>query len=79
MAELNVARRHRGMAISLITQVEKHVLELEGKGKRSLKDEVVMGTSKDLRTFMQTSRVFIAGSSTWLRMTRNSCWKNKPS
>ena len=39
MAELNIARRCRGVAISSITCLEKHVLELEGKEKLSHKDE----------------------------------------
>ena len=42
MAELNLARRRRGVAISSITRLEKHVLELEGKEKLSHKDEVAI-------------------------------------
>ena len=42
MAELNIARRRRGVAISSITHLEKHVIELEGKEKLSHKDEVAM-------------------------------------
>ena len=42
MAELNIARRHRGVAISSITRLEKHVLELEGKKRLSHKDEVAI-------------------------------------
>ena len=42
MEELNVARRCRGLAISSITCLEKHVLELEGKEKLSHKDQVAI-------------------------------------
>ena len=42
MAELNIARRRRGVAISSITRLEKHVVELEGKGDLSHKDEVAI-------------------------------------
>ena len=42
MAELNIARRRRGMAISSIIHLEKHVLDLEGKEKVSHKDEAAI-------------------------------------
>ena len=42
MAEINIARRRRGLAISSITQLEKHVLNLEAKEKLSYKDEVAI-------------------------------------
>ena len=42
MAELNVARRRRGVASSSITRLEKHVFDLEGKGDLSHKDEVAI-------------------------------------
>ena len=37
---LPIAKRHRGVAISSITCLEKHVIELEVKEKLSHKDEV---------------------------------------
>ena len=42
MAELNIARRRTGVAISLITRLEKHVLELEGKETLFHKGEVAI-------------------------------------
>ena len=42
MAELNIARRHKDVAICLITRLEKHVLELEGKERLSHKDKVAI-------------------------------------
>ena len=42
MAELNIARRRRGVAFSSITRLEKHVLDLEGEEKLSHKDEVAI-------------------------------------
>ena len=45
MAELNIARRRRGVAISSITRLEKHTLELEAKEKLLHKDEeAIMAT-----------------------------------
>ena len=41
-AELNIARRRKGVAISSIIRLEKHVLELEGKETLSHKDEVAI-------------------------------------
>ena len=41
MAELNIASRHRGVAFSSITRLEKHVLDLQGK-ESYLKDEVAI-------------------------------------
>ena len=49
MAKLNIARRRRGVAISSIIHLEKHVLELEAKEKLSHKDEVaIKGYTKRL-------------------------------
>ena len=45
MAELNIARRRRGVAISSITRLEKHALELEAKEKLLHKDEVAIMTT----------------------------------
>ena len=42
MAELNISRRCRGLAISSIIHLEKHVLDLEGKETLSHKDEVAI-------------------------------------
>ena len=80
MAIVNIARRRRGVAISSIIRLEKHVFELEGKESYLIKVRwLSKDTLNDLRTLTKTSRVFIAASSTWLRGTRKSCSKNKPS
>ena len=42
MAELITARRRRGVAISSITQLEKHVLELEGKESLSYRHKIAI-------------------------------------
>ena len=42
MSELSIARRRRGVAISSITRLEKHVAELEDKEKLSHKDQVAI-------------------------------------
>ena len=42
MAELNIACRRRGVAISSITRLEKHVFELEGKESLSHRDEAAI-------------------------------------
>ena len=42
MAELNIARRRRGVAISSITHLEKHVVKLEAKEKLLNKDKVAI-------------------------------------
>ena len=65
MAELNMARRRRGVAISAITRLQKHVLELEGKESYLIKMRwLLKDTSNDLKTLTRTSRAFIAASST---------------
>ena len=68
------------MAILSITHLDKHVLDLEGKEKLSHKDEVaIKGYIKRLENLDADFRFFLAVSSTWLRRTRKSCWKKKPS
>ena len=42
MAEVNIARRRRGVAIWSNTCFEKHALELEGKESLSHKDEMAI-------------------------------------
>ena len=82
MAELNITRRCRGVAISSITCLEKHVLDLhvEGKEKLSHKDEVAIKVYiKRLENLDADFKGFIAVSLTWLRRTIKSCCKDKPS